>query len=131
VNPVSAPVRYHSLDALRASALLLGVLPHAALAYMPGDGIGWAVQDRNTNVLFGIFVLVVHSFRLEVFFLLAGFFGRLVYGRLGGAGFVRNRGLKFVAVAAVATAIALGSYQLLVRPTVVGQLLNGRRHPIF
>jgi glucans biosynthesis protein C len=91
VNPASAPLRYHSLDALRASALLLGVLLHAALAYLPGDGIGWAVQDRNTNVLFGIFVLVVHSFRLEVFFLLAGFFGRLVHARLGEAGFVRNR----------------------------------------
>jgi glucans biosynthesis protein C len=95
---VTAPVeRNHSLDALRASALLLGVFLHAALAYLPGPGIGWAVQDRSTHVGFGIFVLVTHSFRLPVFFLLAGFFGRLVYLRLGASGFCRNR-LKRIAV---------------------------------
>lgn len=91
------PERNHSLDALRASALLLGVLLHAALAYLPGPGIGWAVQDRSTHVGFGIFVLVTHSFRLPVFFLLAGFFGRLLYRRLGAGGFWRNR-LKRIAV---------------------------------
>lgn len=84
------PERLHALDALRASALLLGVLLHAAMAYMPVP-TGWAVRDASTSVLFSIFVLVVHSFRLEIFFLLAGFFGRLVHGRLGNAGFVRNR----------------------------------------
>jgi peptidoglycan/LPS O-acetylase OafA/YrhL len=85
-----APERLHALDALRASALLLGVLLHAAMAYLPIP-TGWAVRDASTNVLFSIFVLVVHSFRLEIFFLLAGFFGRLMHGRMGDAGFVRNR----------------------------------------
>lgn len=87
----SAAERYHSLDALRASALLLGVLLHAALAYVPGPDFGWAVRDASTNIGFGIFVLVVHSFRLEVFFLLAGFFARLMYLRLDAGAFARNR----------------------------------------
>lgn len=105
------PERNHSLDALRASALLLGVLLHAALAYLPGPGIGWAVQDRSTHVGFGIFVLVTHSFRLPVFFLLAGFFGRLMYCRLGAGGFWGNR-LKRIAV-------PFGAGWLLVSPLLV------------
>jgi glucan biosynthesis protein C len=91
VNLPTAPTRNHSLDALRASALLLGVVLHAALAYLPGGFPGWAVQDRSTHTLFGVLALVVHSFRLEIFFLLAGFFGRLLHQRLGGAGFAGNR----------------------------------------
>jgi peptidoglycan/LPS O-acetylase OafA/YrhL len=91
MTPVPSSTRHHSLDALRAAALLLGVFLHAALAYVPGPGFGWAVQDRSTHVSFGVLVLVVHSFRLEVFFLLAGFFGRLLHQRLGPEGFVINR----------------------------------------
>jgi peptidoglycan/LPS O-acetylase OafA/YrhL len=86
--------RYHSLDALRAVALLLGILLHAGLAYLPGPGIGWAVQDPSKSWLIGAFVLVTHSFRLEVFFLMAGFFARLLYVRRGAGGFVANRALR-------------------------------------
>ena len=91
------PERNHALDALRASALLLGVLFHAALAYLPGPGFGWAVQDRSTHPLFGALVLIVHSFRLGVFFLLAGYFGHLMHRRLGSGGFVRNRLARILA----------------------------------
>jgi len=91
VNAAPASARNHALDAMRASALLLGVLLHAALAYLPGPGIGWAVQDASTHPLFGALVFVIHSFRLGAFFLLAGYFGRLLHLRLGGGGFARNR----------------------------------------
>lgn len=83
--------RYHSLDALRAVALLLGIALHAGLAYIPGGGFGWAVQDRSTHSLFGVTVLIIHSFRLEIFFLIAGFFARLLVVRRGIAGFTLNR----------------------------------------
>lgn len=87
----AAPARNHALDALRASALLLGVALHAALAYLPGGAPAWAVVDSSTHPGFTVFVLVVHSFRLPVFFMLAGFFGRLLYLRRGGAAFWHNR----------------------------------------
>ncbi len=86
-----AGVRYHALDALRATALLLGVALHAALSYLPGDQVGWAVQDRSTSLGFAAAVLLVHAFRLPVFFLLAGFFARLVVQRRGTAAFARDR----------------------------------------
>ncbi len=84
-------VRYHGLDALRATALLLGVALHAALSYLPGDQAGWAVQDRSTSLSFAAAALVVHAFRLPVFFLLAGFFARLVVRRRGVGAFLRDR----------------------------------------
>ena len=79
------------MDALRGTALVLGIALHAGLPYLPGPGIGWAVHDRSTHWLFGAGILTVHSFRLEVFFLMAGFFARLLWIRRGAKGFVLNR----------------------------------------
>ena len=39
-----APDRFHDLDALRAFAMLLGIVLHACLFLMPVDA--WPVQDR-------------------------------------------------------------------------------------
>jgi len=88
--------RFHALDALRAVALLLGIALHAALSYAPGMGAIWAVEDRSTHWLMGAFVLVIHSFRLEVFFLIAGFFAHLMLVRRGLAGFTRNRFVRIL-----------------------------------
>jgi peptidoglycan/LPS O-acetylase OafA/YrhL len=42
------------------------------------------------------FVWVCHTFRMPVFFLLAGFFGRLLYEKLGAAGFLRHRAKRLL-----------------------------------
>ena len=70
-HPASPRLDY--LDATRAFALVLGVVFHASLSFLPFY-IGWAVQDVSTNIVTGGFATISHSFRLEVFFLLAGFF---------------------------------------------------------
>jgi peptidoglycan/LPS O-acetylase OafA/YrhL len=75
---------------------LLGILLHAGLAYLAYPGLGWAVQDPSTHWSFGAAILVVHSFRLELFFLLAGFFARLLYQRRGPSGFTLNRLVRVV-----------------------------------
>lgn len=87
-NP--AAVRYHAMDATRAFAMLLGVTFHAALSYIPAD-INWAVRDRSTSAAVVFFVIVSHAFRLSLFFVMAGFFARLVVKRRGLGGFVRQR----------------------------------------
>lgn len=86
----ASPVRYHSLDAVRAFAMLLGIVFHASLSFLPVD-IGWATMDRSTSVAVTVFVVISHSFRLGVFFLIAGFFARLVCEKRGLGGFVRQR----------------------------------------
>lgn len=79
---VSVPERYHALDALRALAMLLGIVFHGLLAFVP-DVVGWAVVDSSATPVAAALVIVAHSFRLPMFFLIAGFFGRLSLERRG------------------------------------------------
>jgi peptidoglycan/LPS O-acetylase OafA/YrhL len=87
------PSRLDYLDATRALALVLGVLFHACLSFMP-IFMGWAVQDVSTSPMVMVFVAISHSFRMEAFFLLAGFFGHLTFDRKGAGEFVRTRVLR-------------------------------------
>jgi len=100
---VSAPADYTRLDyldATRAFALLLGIVFHASLSFTPYF-MGWAVQDISTSEVVSHFMQVSHSFRMELFFLLAGFFSHGLYHRRGVGEFLRSRlvrlGIPFVA----------------------------------
>ena len=54
VNPVQdTSIRYHGLDALRGMAMLLGIVLHAALPYMPDVEGFWPVDDRYSPVVNG------------------------------------------------------------------------------
>ncbi|HEV2703951.1 MAG TPA: acyltransferase family protein [Steroidobacteraceae bacterium] len=90
--------RFHSLDAVRALALLLGVALHASMSFIPGmlPGI-WATVDAAPSVALGQLFFVTHIFRMSLFFVMAGFFARLLYMRSGARGFWINR-LKRIAV---------------------------------
>lgn len=83
------PERLHALDAVRAGALTLGVAFHATLSFLPGPQI-WVVRDVPSEAL-GNFFFVAHMFRMAAFFMIAGYFGRMLLQRRGTAGFVRNR----------------------------------------
>ena len=87
--------RLDYLDATRAFALLLGIVFHACLSFMPVF-MGWAVQDVSTSPMVGMFMAVSHAFRMETFFLLAGFFGHLTFHRKGAGDFVRSRVIRIV-----------------------------------
>jgi len=85
--------RLDYLDATRAFALLLGVLFHASLSFMPYF-MGWAMMDVSTSPLVAGFFSVSHSFRMELFFLLAGFFGQVTFHRYDGVKFLRGRAVR-------------------------------------
>lgn len=85
--------RMHDLDAVRAFALLLGVVFHASLSFLPIP-VGWAVMDLSTSPLIMVFALISHCFRMPLFFLLAGFFGRMTFHRNGWRQFLRSRALR-------------------------------------
>jgi len=87
--------RLDYLDATRAFALVLGIVFHACLSFMPVF-MGWAVQDVSTSPTVAMFMTVSHSFRMEAFFLLAGFFSHLTFHRKGATEFVRSRVLRIV-----------------------------------
>lgn len=91
---VSDPAaRLDYLDATRAFALVLGVVFHASLSFSPYY-LGWAVQDVSISLWVPPALLVSHSFRMELFFLLAGFFSRGMLQRQGVGGFVRSRVIR-------------------------------------
>ena len=81
--------RLHALDAIRGGALLLGVAFHATMSFLPGPQI-WVVRDAADPGLGGVFFWS-HMFRMILFFLIAGFFGRMLVERRGTRGFVRDR----------------------------------------
>lgn len=87
--------RLDYLDATRAFALVLGVVFHASLSFLPVF-MGWAVQDISTSSWVTRFTILSHAFRMETFFLLAGFFSRWSYHRAGPIPFLRSRALRIV-----------------------------------
>jgi glucans biosynthesis protein C len=86
--------RLHALDAVRGGALMLGVLFHACLPFLVGPQL-WLVDEAPSTELTVTFY-VLHIFRMTVFFLLAGFFARMLLDRRGLGGFIANR-LKRIA----------------------------------
>ena len=87
-----APARIHSLDALRAVMMLLGLVLHTALAYVPELSSGeWPYQDRQASAWFGWLVSLIHVFRMPAFFAVAGFFASFLVERRGTAAFLRHR----------------------------------------
>jgi len=96
-NPMSSENRLHALDAVRGFALLLGVAFHASLSFMPGWPPGiWSMVDNSPSQFLSDAGFVSHIFRMSLFFFIAGFFGRLLYHKLGARGFWSNRAKRIV-----------------------------------
>lgn len=87
--PLTAPRRLHHLDALRGGALLLGVLLHALMPFFPGDIS--LVNDTHGSPVAPAAVGVIHLFRMNLFMMLAGYFGHMVLHRRGTGAYVRER----------------------------------------
>lgn len=83
--------RRGDLDALRGVAMLLGIVLHASLAYFP---IPWPVQDLQQARWLALVYAVIHGFRMQLFFLLSGFFTMLVLRRQGLRGLLAQRALR-------------------------------------
>lgn len=75
--------RLHDLDALRAAAMLLGIAYHIALSF--ASGFPWMVQDAHQAHSLYVFQAFVHGFRMQLFFVVSGFFTAMLW---------RKRGLK-------------------------------------
>jgi glucans biosynthesis protein C len=92
----AAGERLHALDLVRAAALLLGIVFHAALPFIPDYEL-WLVMDQSRSWPVAWLAFLLHSFRMPTFFLLAGFFGHMMLAKRGVGGFVRNRAKRVLA----------------------------------
>ena len=106
--------RRHDFDALRAFAMLLGIALHAGLAFAP---IPWLAMNDATSPAIGLFIEVLHVFRLPIFFLMSGFFSAMLLSRRGIAGFLTQRSKR------IALPLLLGT--LTIVPAMWGVIIGG------
>ena len=85
--------RRHDLDALRACAMLLGIGLHVSLSFFQAP---WPIQDTQQSPVFGLFLAVVHGFRMPLFFIISGFFTMMVYRKRGMAALLKQRAMRIL-----------------------------------
>ena len=90
---IRAADRYHGLDFVRASMMMLGVVLHTALVYQEN---WWIYQDPDRVSWAGGLVSMIHVFRMSTFFVMAGFFGAMLYERRGTLVFLKHRFVRIV-----------------------------------
>jgi surface polysaccharide O-acyltransferase-like enzyme len=84
----SPPSRRTDLDALRGVAMILGIVWHALLSFIPTP---WPVQDTRQDGFFFIPFAAIHMFRMPLFFVISGFFTMFILQRHGLGGMIRQR----------------------------------------
>ena len=76
--------------------MILGIVLHSAVTYSPLDmdtrlGIFQLKDPLNSHISNGFIVEFIHSFRIQVFFLVAGFFASLLYYEKSPRQMIKNR----------------------------------------
>ncbi|MBK7861037.1 MAG: acyltransferase family protein [Archangiaceae bacterium] len=94
------------MDSLRASAMLLGLVYHALFSFQLQTWDYYA-HDRANGYPADVLLELVHGFRMEMFFLIGGFFGHLVFSRYGLSGFIKNRSRRIVLPLVIAGALLI------------------------
>ncbi len=82
--------RFHELDALRAFAMLLGVVLHASM-YLVWKEWPVVADEISPELPYDDIVFAIHGFRMPIFFLLSGFFTALLWQRRGRKMLVNHR----------------------------------------
>lgn len=98
-RPSGARTRLHGLDALRGGALLLGIVLHALMPFLPQST--WMIVDSQPSALAGPVVFVIHLFRMVLFMMLAGYFGSMVLRRRGARRYLGDRSKRILLPAIV------------------------------
>jgi glucans biosynthesis protein C len=93
---LNLPRRVYALDALRAVMMLLGLVLHTSVIYSPYPSTVRTIMAQETAPVFHHLVDLIHSFRMQTFFLVSGYFGALLYYRKGPSEMMMNRIYKIL-----------------------------------
>ena len=125
--PVLEKKRYHDLDALRACAMLLGIVLHGILAfgepgwegYAPQNDAHWSVPEVISNVAAAVGAeapetfspykfcfTAIHGFRMPLFFVVSGFFTAMLWSNRGTRELLKHRAKRILLPLAIFTPIA-------------------------
>jgi len=80
-----------ALDNLRVVAMLLGLVTHGVLPYTATGVAQFPIRDCTRHPAADAVFFAVHDFRMQLFFLLAGFAGTALASRRGAGALARNR----------------------------------------
>jgi glucans biosynthesis protein C len=122
---MSKPTRISSMDALRALAMFLGVVLHAVMAYTLKPFERFYHDPYYSNSIFDGIFFYIHSFRMQLFYLIAGFFFRLLYLRIGERPFIKHR-VQRILIPFIAGLIFILPFTYF--PSVFYSVTNGGAH---
>ncbi len=128
--------RYHFLDGLRGSAMLLGLVLHGLLSFA---GIGvWLAEDVKSAP--GVILPLIdwiHGFRMPLFFFVSGFFTTMMWRKRGMGGLLKQRILRIGVPLVVGVIMvfpmmaALGKWGGEVKAERAGMVDEGKESGIF
>jgi glucan biosynthesis protein C len=102
------------MDSLRATAMFLGLVFHGAVVF--GEWTVDFLRHHDESSLFvRYFPEVIHVFRMQLFFLVAGFFSMMLCGKRGIISYAKNRFVRIF--------IPFVFCVLLIQPWLAGHLL--------
>jgi len=107
-----AKKRYHDLDALRAFAMLLGIGLHGFMSFVPFPLPVWPAQDVNQHDGYLFALHAIHGFRLQLFFLVSGFFTAMMFRQRGLGSLIKHRAKRIL--------LPLVIFTILLSPTIIG-----------
>jgi len=81
-------MRNYYLDFTRAVLMMLGVVYHAAMVFTPYH---WLISSDNQSMFFVYVTETIHSFRMQGFYIISGFFTAFMLNKYVGNKFIINR----------------------------------------
>ncbi len=130
--------RYHDLDALRSCAMLLGIVIHGLLSFVPIP-LPMVPQDiKQSPEIYGYIFNFIHGFRMQLFFLISGFFTALLWRKQGLQNLLMHRAKRilvpliiFTPITCMLMIIVMLSYaELPITGPVVDKFTGLASHPL-
>ncbi len=130
--------RYHGLDILRSLALILGLFFHASIPFTEIPIPLWIIHYESKSWVYDTILMGTHSFRMPLFFILAGFFSALLYRKLSTKNYLIGRTKKivfpFIASMIVLTPLMIIQYiwvGFVTNPWETGNQFHWKNYPVF
>ena len=104
--------------------MLLGIGLHGFMSFVPFPLPVWSAQDVNQHEGYLFAMHAIHGFRLQLFFLVSGFFTAMIWRQRGLRGLIRHRAKRIL--------LPLVVFTILLSPVIIGigifgSVLNAKR----
>jgi len=91
------PKRYHDLDALRAFAMLLGIVLHGLMSFIEfPPGVWPALDVKHNTPVYEVVLHALHGFRMPLFFMMSGFFTAMLWKKRGLGKLIEHRAKRIL-----------------------------------